>query len=173
MNYRDLGKYLLSGVVSGLLCRFTYYDEAPWLIVGPALVLAAMILMAGRFVSGINPWKNLFGPLILFLCCALGWFLAFEHGVNSIRGPNIWLVECGFIGGLSVGIGLSFAWRQITAWVILVHTTVAWVLGGSIGMLWERITDLDFPLFVFWQGILLLGTGIAVQVDSKRQSAKG
>ena len=156
-------------MVSGLLCRFTFHDEAPWLIVGPSLVLAVMILMAGRFVSGIIPRKNLFGPLMLFLCCAIGWFLAFEHGVKTVRGHDIWLVECGFIGGLSVGIGLSFAWRQIIVWVILVHTTVAGVLGGVIGMVWERITDLDFPLFAFWQGILLLGIGIAVQVDSKRQ----
>jgi hypothetical protein len=169
MNYINLGKYLLVGVVSGLLCRFTYYDQEQWEIAGPALVLAAMILMAGRFISGIIPRQTFFSPLILLLCCAIGWFLAYEHGLNE--GFYIWPAECGFIGGLFVGVGLIFAWRPITAWVIIPHTAVAGVLGGVSWILWDSLTDLDFPLFVFWQGILLLGIGIAVQVDSKRRSS--
>ncbi|HCX88571.1 MAG TPA: hypothetical protein DG761_11155 [Gammaproteobacteria bacterium] len=112
MNYIDLGKYLLAGIVSGLLCRFTYYDAGLWQIAGPALVLAAVILMAGRFIGGIIPRQAFFGPLILFLCCAVGWFLAFAHGLNE--GFYIWPAECGFIGGLFVGIGLIFADRPRT-----------------------------------------------------------
>ena len=169
LNYKHLGMYLLAGVASGLLCRLIYTSHDVWQYVGPSLVLGAMITLAGRYISGItprNPWLN---PLILSLACGVGWFLAFQHGVTG--GFYIGVIEAGIFGGFFVGIGLVVAWRLKRIWMIIMLTTLAGGLGALVLVLPELFGfDNFFPLFITWQGILLLGIGIAIQIDSPKSS---
>ena len=167
LNYKHLGMYLLAGIASGLLCRLIYTSHDVWQYVGPSLVLGAMITLAGRYISGItprNPWLN---PLILSLACGVGWFLAFQHGVNG--GFYIWPVESGVTGGFFVGIGLVVAWRLKRIWMIIMLTTLAGGLGALVLLVLPELFGFD-NLFITWQGILLLGIGIAIQIDSPKSS---
>ena len=168
LNYKHLGMYLVAGVASGLLCRLIFTNDE-WSIFGPSLVLGAMITLAGRYISGITPRNTWLNPLILILACGIGWFLAFQHGVND--GFYIWPVESGVIGGFFVGIGLVIAWRLKRIWMIIVLTTLAGGLGGLVLALPELVAfKAIFPLFITWQAILLLGIGIAIQIDSRNSS---
>ena len=168
LNYKHLGMYLVAGVASGLLCRLIFTNDA-WRIFGPSLVRGAMITLAGRYISGITPRNTWLNPLILILACGIGWFLAFQHGVND--GFYIWPVESGVIGGFFVGIGLVIAWRLKRIWMIIVLTTLAGGLGGLVLALPELVAfKAIFPLFITWQAILLLGIGIAIQIDSRNSS---
>ncbi len=170
LNYKHLGMYLLAGVASGLLCRLINTDYGVWAFVGPSLVLGAMITLAGRYISGITPRNPWLTPLILILACGVGWFLAFHHGVNG--GFYIGVIEAGLIGGFFVGIGLVVAWRLKRIWMIIMLTTLAGGLGALLlGPLAELFGfDNFFSLFITWQGILLLGIGIAIQIDSPKSS---
>ena len=169
LNYKHLGMYLLAGIASGLLCRMIYTVHDVWQYVGPSLVLGAMITLAGRYISGItprNPWLN---PLVLILASGVGWFLAFQHGVTG--GFYIGVIEAGIFGGFFVGIGLVVAWRLNSIWMVIVLTTLAGGLGGLVLVLPELFGFDDFfPLFITWQAILLLGIGIAIQIDSRKSS---
>ena len=168
LNYKHLGMYLVAGVASGLLCRLIFTNDE-WSIFGPSLVLGAMITLAGRYISGITPRNTWLNPLILILACGIGWFLAFQHGVND--GFYIWPVESGVIGGFFVGIGLVIAWRLKRIWMIIVLTTLAGGLGGLVLALPELVGfKAIFPLFITWQAILLLCIGIAIQIDSRNSS---
>jgi hypothetical protein len=168
LNYKHLGMYLVAGVASGLLCRLIFTNDE-WSIFGPSLVLGAMITLAGRYISGITPRNTWLNPLILILACGIGWFLAFQHGVND--GFYIWPVESGVIGGFFVGIGLVIAWRLKRIWMIIVLTTLAGGLGGLVLALPELVAfKAIFPLFITWQAILLLCIGIAIQIDSRNSS---
>ena len=167
LNYKHLGMYLLAGVASGLLCRLIYTSNDVWGYVGPSLVLGAMITLAGRYISGItprNPWLN---PLILSLACGVGWFLAFQHGVTG--GFYIGVIEAGIFGGFFVGIGLVVAWRLKRIWMIIMLTTLAGGLGALVLLVLPELFGFD-NLFITWQGILLLGIGIAIQIDSPKSS---
>jgi len=127
-----------------------------------------MITLAGRYISGItprNPWLN---PLVLILACGVGWFLAFLHGVND--GFYIWPVESGVTGGFFVGIGLVMAWRLKRIWMVIMLTTLAGGLGGQVYALWNFSDIEELLLLTIWQGILLLGIGIAIQIDSRKSS---
>ena len=166
LNYKHLGMYLLAGVASGLLCRLIYTSHDVWQYVGPSLVLGAMITLAGRYISGITPRNPWLTPLILILACGVGWFLAFHHGVNG--GFYIGVIEAGIFGGFFVGIGLVVAWRLKRIWMIIMLTTLAGGLGALVLVLPE-LFGFD-NLFITWQGILLLGIGIAIQIDSPKSS---
>ena len=169
LNYKHLGMYLLAGVASGLLCRLIYTSHDVWQYVGPSLVLGAMITLAGRYISGITPRNPWLTPLILILACGVGWFLAFHHGVNG--GFYIGVIEAGLIGGFFVGIGLVVAWRLKRIWMIIMLTTLAGGLGALVVTAFELFgLDIFYPLFITWQGILLLGIGIAIQIDSPKSS---
>ena len=169
LNYKHLGMYLVVGIASGLLCHLIYTSHDVWQYVGPSLVLGAMITLAGRYISGITPRNTWLNPLVLILACGAGWFLAFQHGVNG--GFYIWPVESGVIGGVFVGIGLVIAWRLKRIWMVIVLTTLAGGLGGLVFALSDFFGfDEFFPLFITWQGILLLGIGIAIQIDSRKSS---
>ena len=162
LNYKHLGMYLLAGIASGLPSQLIY-TNTEWKIVGPSLVLSAMITLAGRYISGITPRNTWLNPLILILACGIGWFLAFQHGVTG--GFYIWPVESGVIGGFFVGIGLVIAWRLKRIWMVIVLTTLAGGLGGLV------FTLVGFQLlFITWQAILLLSIGIAIQIDSRKSS---
>ena len=166
LNYKHLGMYLLAGVASGLLCRLIYTSHDVWQYVGPSLVLGAMITLAGRYISGITPRNPWLTPLILILACGVGWFLAYHHGVNG--GFYIGVIEAGIFGGFFVGIGLVVAWRLKRIWMIIMLTTLAGGLGALVLVLPE-LFGFD-NLFITWQGILLLGIGIAIQIDSPKSS---
>ncbi len=130
LNYKHLGMYLVAGIASGLLCRLIYTSHDVWQYVGPSLVLGVMITLAGRYISGItprNPWLN---PLILILACGVGWFLAFQHGVNG--GFYIWCVESGVIGGCFFCIWLGFSLVLKWGWFVLVLNTLAGGFGGPV-----------------------------------------
>ena len=167
LNYKHLGMYLLAGVASGLLCRLIYTSHDVWQYVGPSLVLGAMITLAGRYISGITPRNPWLTPLILILACGVGWFLAFHHGVTNgffVGG----VIEAGIFGGFFVGIGLVVAWRLKRIWMIIMLTTLA---GGLGALVLEQSVLFGFDnLFITWQGILLLGIGIAIQIDSPKSS---
>ncbi len=174
LNYKHLGMYLVAGVASGLLCRLIFTNDE-WSIFGPSLVLGAMITLAGRYISGITPRNTWLNPLILILACGIGWFLAFQHGVND--GFYIWPVESGVIGGFFVGIGLVIAWRLKRIWMIIVLTTLAGGLGGLVlgyvfwnHSVWESSSYIEVLSQITWPSILLLGIGIAIQIDSPKSS---
>jgi len=55
--------------------------------------------------------------------------------------------------------------------MIIMLTTLAGGLGALVLVLPELFGfDNFFPLFITWQGILLLGIGIAIQIDSPKSS---
>ena len=173
LNYKHLGMYLVVGIASGLLCHFSGIIDIDLMFFStnctPAIILGIMIFLAGRYISGVTPRNSWLNPLVLILACGVGWFLAFQHGVNG--GFYIWPVESGVIGGFFVGIGLVIAWRLKRIWMVIVLTTLAGGLGGLVFALSDFFGfDESFPLFITWQGILLLGIGIAIQIDSRKSS---
>jgi len=174
LNYKHLGMYLLAGIASGLLFQFSgIIIDIDLMFFStnftPAIILGIMIFLAGRYISGITPRNSWLNPLILILACGIGWVLAFQHGVTG--GFYIGVIEAGIFGGLFVGIGLVFAWRLKRIWMIIMLTTLAGGLGGLVLVLPELFGFDDFfPLFITWQGILLLGIGIAIQIDSRKSS---
>ena len=189
LNYKQLGMYLLVGIASGFLCLLTWYLQERfnghrlWFFVGPGFVLGVMILLAGRYISGIGPRHLWFSPLILILFCGIGWYLAVEHG--AAQSPALatsllrdlfshvsymWEVESGVIGGLFVGTGLAFAWKLKSAWVVILLATAAGGLGGVVLRLLGG--EMFGLLFVYWQGMVLLGIGVAVQINSNKSSIK-
>ena len=172
LNYKHLGMYLVAGVLSGLLCHLIYTNHDLWKYVGPSLVLGLMIALAGRYISKITPRNPLLSPLILILACGIGWFLAFEFGVKAV--VNNWsymLLGSGIICGTGVAAGLVVAWKLQKAWVVSTVIAFAGGLGGLVLVLSAFFGfDEFFPLFITWQGILLLGIGIAIQIDSRKSS---
>ena len=170
LNYRQLGMYLLVGIASGFLCLLLgdLIAHKRWIDVYPGFVLGVMILLAGRYISRIGSRHLWLSPLILILFCGIGWYLAVEHGINGGYLSYMWEVVCGVIGGLFVGTGLAFAWKLKSVWVVILLATVAGGLGGVVVKL-EGTMDW---MFVYWQGIVLLGIGVAVQINSNKSSIK-
>jgi hypothetical protein len=123
-----------------------------------------MIFLAGRYISGITPRNTWLNPLVLILACGVGWILALKFGSEYWRMVWSW-IGSGVIGGFFVGIGLVIAWRLKRIWMVIVLTTLAGGLGGLVLALVENRL-----LFIYWQGILLLGIGIAIQIDSRKSS---
>ena len=92
------------------------------------------------------------------------------------------VVVSGGIGGICVAIGVAIAWRLNSVGSVVTITTVAGLLGGlafNIGTVVDTAFDhlhvgewwwLTAP--IIWQTILLLGIGIAVQIDSAKSSAE-
>ncbi len=170
LNYKHLGMYLVAGIASGLLCELIYTSHDVWKYVGPSLVLGVMITLAGRYISGIAPRNTWLSPWMLILACGIGWFLAFEFGVAYTAKDWSW-IGSGIIGGFFVGIGLVIVWTLKRVRMIIGLTTLAGGLGGLVFALSDFFGfDEFFPLFVTWQGILLLGSGIAIQIDSRKSS---
>ncbi len=175
LNYKHLGMYLLAGIVSGLMCAYSYSFS---LELGPGLVLGIMIFLAGRYISDIAPRNTWLSPLILVLACAIGWFLAFKFGY-AYEAEGFSFFGSGAIGGIFVAIGLALAWKLNRVWLVIALTVLAGILGVLmwylVGGFVIRITGFEsdlFPiqLFVSWQAILFLAIGIAVQIDSNKSS---
>ena len=178
LNYKHLGMYLVAGVASGLLCYFPLgiIHNALFFFgtnFTPAIILGIMIFLAGRYISGItprNPWLN---PLILILACGIGWFLAFEFGVNAVVNNWSYLyIGSGIIGGTGVAVGLVVAWKLQKAWVVSTVIAFAGGLGGLVLRFLAIDDNENFPLFAVWQGIVFLGIGIAIQIDSRKSSVE-
>ena len=163
LNYKHLGMYLVAGVASGLLCYFPLgiIDTTNFT---PAIILGIMIFLVGRYISGITPRNTWLNPLVLILACGVGWILALKFGSEYWRMVWSW-IGSGVIGGFFVGIGLVIAWRLKRIWMVIVLTTLAGGLGGLVLALVENRL-----LFIYWQGILLLGIGIAIQIVSRKSS---
>ena len=168
LNYKHLGMYLLAGIASGLPSQLIY-TNTEWKIVGPSLVLGAMITLAGRYISGITPRNAWLNPLILILACGVGWILALKFGAEYWKKDWSW-IGSGIIGGFFVGIGLVMAWRLKRIWMVIMLTTLAGGLGGQVYALWNFSDIEELLLLTIWQGILLLGIGIAIQIDSRKSS---
>jgi len=180
LNYKHLGMYLVVGIVSGLLFHFSNIIHIDLMFFGTnftsAIILGIMILLAGRYISGItprNPWLN---PLVLILGCGIGWFLNHEfRGGDCYR---YWcVIEAGIFGGFFVGIGLVIAWRLKRIWMIIMLTTLAGGLGGLVfgyvfwnHSVWESSSYIEVLSQITWPSILLLGIGIAIQIDSPKSS---
>ena len=172
LNYKHLGMYLLAGIVSGLMCAYSYsFMFYP----GPGLVLGIMIFLAGRYISDIAPRNTWLSPLILVLACAIGWFLAFQFGY-AYEAEDFSFFGSGAIGGIFVAIGLALAWKLNRVWLVIALTVLAGILGVLV---WFFVNAIDFKafgynesisLFVSWQAILFLAIGIAVQIDSNKSS---
>ncbi len=171
LNYKHLGMYLLAGIVSGLMCAYSYSFS---LELGPGLVLGIMIFLAGRYISDIAPRNTWLSPLILVLACAIGWFLAYHFGY-AYGAEDFSFFGSGAIGGIFVAIGLALAWKLNRVWLVIALTVLAGILGVLMWyfviMILSELLFITFnALFVSWQAILFLAIGIAVQIDSNKSS---
>ena len=87
------------------------------------------------------------------------------------------MIEAGIIGGFFIAIGLVIAWRLKRIWMIIVLTTLAGGLGGLVWgyafrdfSLWNSFYIEVLLLEITWPSILLLGIGVAIQIDSRKSS---
>ena len=87
----------------------------------------------------------------------------FLESGNSIKQTN----SNGVIGGIFVAIGLVLTWKLNQIRIVITTITLAGLLGGLI-----LLIDWVALVFWVWQPILLLGIGIAVQIDSAKSSAE-
>ena len=196
MNYKHLGMYVLAGIVSGglsaaewLLAAQIDFDTVIWLAM--PITLAAGIYTVGRYVSDTDLRHTWFSPLALVVTYLVGWYLASMFagrcldtifGEGCVFGSFWGVVVSGGIGGICVAIGVAIAWRLNSVGSVITITTVAGLLGGlafNIGTVVDTAFDhlhvgewwwLAAP--IIWQPILLLGIGIAVQIDSAKSSAE-
>ena len=173
LNYKHLEMYLLAGIASGLLCHFSGIIDNELLYFGtntnlsPAIILGIMNFLVGRYASGIVSRSRWFDPLILIFACGIGWDLASDFGAEYWWG--VWsLTGSGIIGGFFVGLGLVVAWRLKRVWTVIMLTTLTGGLGS--GLVWV-LGGFDW-LFIIWQGILLLGIGITIQIDEIQSTVK-
>ena len=180
MNYKHLGLYVLAGIVSGSLSSavavivFSGLIEATWVAV--TIIMTVTIYTAGRYVSDTDLRNTWFSPVALLVTCFAGLFLAFRliascivifGRSNCVFGEFWGIVVSGGIVGICVAIGVALAWKLDRVGLVIAITTVAGLLGGLAGQIvWE------FTSFIVWQAILLLGIGIAVQIDSAKSSTE-
>jgi len=181
LNYKHLGMYLVAGVGSGLLCHLSSIIDIDLMFFStnctPAIILGIMIFLAGRYISGItprNPWLN---PLVLILACGIGWFSAIEFSAEYWKKDWSASIGGGIISGFFVGIGLVVAWRLKRIWMVIVLTTLAGGLDGLVLVyalwdfsVWNSSYIEVLLLEITWPSILLLGIGIAIQIDSRKSS---
>ena len=132
--------------------------------------LAIVILVIGDYVSGMRLRSDWFSPLLFMAMCEIGWWGAycFGFGFSSMsKQPGLWLIGSGAIGGICVAIGTVLTWKLVQIRIVITTITLAGLLGGFILLIdWEAL------LFWVWQPILLLGIGIAVQIDSAKSPAE-
>ena len=176
MNFKHLGIYLLVGVISGGLCTgITDWRFFPKIINEhiPAVILTIAIVVAVRYVSGIQYRNGWLSPVILTMACLIGWYFAIEFGSNGY-GPDWHLVVGGAIGGISVAIGFVLAWKLSRPGFSITVITVAGTLGGMLLVsILVTLSEMGtLILFVVWQSILLLGICVSVQIDSTKSSAE-
>ena len=168
MNFKHLGLYVLVGIVSGGICTWMWED-----VVGAftvqfyllAITLAMAILVAGRYISDIQFRSGWLSPAILIVACGIGWHFAYEFG-SKFHTHDFAFIGSGAIGGICVSIGLALAWKLSRPTFAITVISMAGALGGLVFMFIGEL------IFILWQPILLLGIGIAVQIDSAKSSAE-
>lgn len=182
-----LTKYLLLGLLFGLinvvLSQLFRAGSLGWMASSwfflfflPAVVLGAVISIAGRYISGLQFRHRWFGPVILIVACSIGWWAANVLMISLTPSfDSLSLIEwisAGGVGGLSLAIGLVLAWRLGRKRFTITVVTLAGALGGAVGGIFDF--DLVSPdwLYMVWQGILLLGIGIAIPVNRNRIAAR-
>ena len=195
MNYKHLGLYVLAGIVSGSL-SIAVMGPLDWIglpeaaFVAIPIMLAAAIYTVGRYLGDTNLRHTWFSPVALVVACFAGLYLAVRlvmsciaiFGVGGCVFVEFWgIVVSGGIVGICVAIGVALAWKLNRAGLVITITTVAGLLGGlafqfgpvddplnhpDLGVLWA------VAAFIILQAILLLGIGIAVQIDSAKSSAE-
>jgi len=171
LNYKHLGVYLVAGIASGLLCLLIFGTDNVWQeYVGPPLIFGIVILLSRRYIDRSFPRNTCIGPLMLLIFCIFGWILAYRFGAEYYDETDLWLIASGVIGGTGVAVGFAATWRLRKIWVVSAMIVLAGGLGGAVEMLLD-ITGKDFwSLFVVWQSIVLLGIGVAIQIDSRKSS---
>ena len=177
MNYKHLGLYVLAGIFSAGVCNYTaHFDHNGWtggdspVFLFYPIWLAIVILVIGDYVSGMRCRSNWFSPLVFIAMCAIGWcgaylfgfFVGFNYVIYDAQ-----LIGSGVIGGIFVAIGLVLTWKLNQIRIVITTITLAGLLGGLI-----LLIDWVALLFWIWQPIVLLGIGIAVQIDSAKSSAE-
>ena len=158
----------MAGIVSGGLCRWIWSDGLDSLTVRfylLAITLAIAILVAGRYISNIQFRREWLSPAILIVACGVGWHFAYEFA-HEFHTNGLSPIGSGAIGGICVAIGLAFAWKLSRPKFAITVITMAGAFGGLVFIF------IDESLFILWQSILLLGIGIAVQIDSAKSSAE-
>ena len=136
-----------------------------------AITLAIAILVAGRYISDIQFRSGWLSPAILIVACGIGWHFAYEFGYK-FHTHDLTFIGSGAIGGICVSIGIAVAWNLSRPRFAITVITMAGVLGGLVSIFLAELTPTFVNLFLVWQGILLLGIGIAVQIDSAKSSAE-
>ena len=181
MNYKHLGLYVLVGIVSALVTHMTMAELKDEMKLGfifmTGIWLPVSILVVGDSVSGMRYRSDWFSPLILIIVCFVGGWSAFTVGYENYNLNwesrctwfcNPMMILSGWIGGLFVGVGLALTWKVRPLGTLYRITMLAGLLGGLI--LSHDFSDGYW--FLIWQPIVLLGIGIAVQIDSAKSSAE-
>ncbi len=150
----------------------------------PAFILGIAIAIVGRWISNVHFRHNYLGPLGLLGSCLIGWHLAMEFGESWYQEIKWWWVVSGAIGGICVSIGFVLAWKLSRVVFAITVTTLAGLLGGCTLLIVQHYMPSDSSfipspsllltpqMYIVWQAILLLGIGIAVQIDSAKSSAE-
>ena len=195
MNYKHLALYVLAGIVSGSL-SIAVMGPLDWIglpeaaFVAIPIMLAAAIYTVGRYLGDTNLRHTWFSPVALVVACFAGLYLAVRlvmsciaiFGVGGCVSVEFWgIVVSGGIVGICVAIGVALAWKLNRAGLVITITTVAGLLGGLVFQFGPVDDPLNHPdlgvlwavaAFIILQAILLLGIGIAVQIDSAKSSAE-
>ena len=195
MNYKHLGLYVLAGIVSGSL-SIAVMGPLDWIglpeaaFVAIPIMLAAAIYTVGRYLGDTNLRHTWFSPVALVVACFAGLYLAVRLvmsciAIFAISGcvfVEVWgIVVSGGIVGICVAIGVALAWKLNRAGLVITITTVAGLLGGLVFQFGPVDDPLNHPYlgslwiltaFIILQTILLLGIGIAVQIDSAKSSTE-
>ena len=179
INYKHLGMYLLVGVISGGLCHGIIAWRLFPKVVNeqiPAVILTIAIMVAVRYISGIQFRNGWFSPVILTMACLIGWYLSIKFGASYYR-EDWYFVVSGAVGGIFVAIGVALAWNLSRPGFAITVITMAGILGGILLIfIFFVIAEYEYMeiliLFVVWQSILLLGICISVQIDSSKSSVE-
>ena len=134
MNYKQLGLYVLAGIISGGLCTWMWSDVVSSLTVKfnlLAIIFAISILVAGRHISNIKFRSGWFSAAILIAACAIGWHFAYEFGYE-FHTHDLAPIGSSAIGGICVAIGLALAWKLNRPILAITGITIASVLGGLL-----------------------------------------
>ena len=167
-NYKHLGMYLAAGIASGFLCLLVFDMDNVWQgYVGPPLIFGIVILLSRRYIDRSSPRNTWIGPLMLVIFCIIGWILAYLFGAEYYDETDLWLIASGVIGGAGVAVGCIAAWRLRKIWVVSAIIVAAGGLGGAVEMLLDIAGKEFWSLFIVWQSIVLLGIGVAIQIDKR------